>query len=999
MQSYPLKGGLDLRTGQAMVNPGTLADCLNYEVSDRDGYARIEGFERYDGQFHVADVRSVRATITASDTFRPGDEVQIGDTTCYVIRVSPGALDILCHSRDPWPVSTPATITNITQSGTATASAITLLPQPTGLQKDVNAARGKLLDAARPSMTPVPGAPDTPVSGVFWFKNRLYAIRDFPVVWFESAQQWPFQVGDNVTMPGGVYTVMAIHYTSHAYLAGYMTLWPLDVGSGESMAFIPQVGDDLTRPGDYVGADMAGAAMGELPMAMEGSLNYGDSKASVSAPTVDATPSTSDDLSLRTARRTAGLWKATSTGWSSMDLKREAQFDAGTAAFGTFIDNNIGIGAAPLQTSYVPGASAMLNAQDVTSKVAHDDATEAALSGDASDELWVVNPDLSAIPDTATILGIEVDIKRHADVGGKVRDGIVELVGIDGTSANKARVTSWDTTGTTITYGGAADTWSNNNLTPAIIKSDAFGVRLVTRAVDTTPSGGIDLVAIRVHYRRRDAAVYAWDGTDDVAVNLVDVQLINGNYADGDASGWLVLDIPGSTWNASVANGMQLRSKANGAGDLLATIASRDSVIHLPGWSDLQHNQSQYQFEVTNFYGMNDYAAVYGVSGASPAFTYDGTRLLWVRTPLDPHQDMPRHIARHGATLVLGYYPGAYILSQVGGPTNFRGQDGATSIEIGEHLTNLMPAMGDALMVTSQTQTYLLHGLSPTTYQQNTVSANRGALEYTAANVGRLLVTDSLGVAAADATPAFGDLSRTYVSMPVEQWLTPRLISTLGADSAHLQPICAMSVRRKNQYRLYFRDGYVMTMTSHEAPEFTLQRYFQPAATPDDEDVGFPISAVCTGIDVDGRERVFGSFDADAHRGYVVDLDSGPSFSGDPLPAYFVLNPLSFSTNMLLKRFDRMFLLGQAEGYASLSLSRSIDYEPPDPSKPWKLTFGPSSAKFGPRGARGSVDAPIEGFEISVRVDSSTATEGPHVVQAISTTADARGDSRGIPRN
>lgn len=999
MQSYPLKGGLDLRTGQAMVNPGTLADCLNYEVADRDGYARIEGFERYDGQFHVASTRAIRAKVTTDDLFQAGDEVRIGDATCYVTRVAIGTLDILCHSRDPWPVLVPTTITNVTRDGTATASSVTLLAYPTGLQKDVNAAQAKLVDAARPVMTPVPGAPDDPVSGVFWFKNRLYAIRDFPVVWFESAEKWPFQVGDDVTMPGGVYTVMAIHYTSHAYLAGYMTVWPLDVGNGEAMQVAPQVGDELTRPGEYTGADMAGAALGELPMAMEGSLNYGDSKAVASAPSEETTISTADDLSLRTSRRMAGLWKATSRGWSYMDLKREAQFSSGTSAFGTFIDNNIGIGASALETSYVPGASALLNGQDVTSEVAAEDGTNADLSGNASDELWVTNPDFSGIPDTATILGIEVDIKRQADIDGKVRDAIVELIGIDGTSANKARMTSWDTTGTTITYGGAADTWGNNNLTPAVIKGDAFGVRLVTRAVDTTPSGGIDLVAFRVHYRRRDAAVYVWTGSGDIDANLVDVQLIGGDYTDGDASGWLVLDIPSSTWSASVSNGMQLRSAAEGGGDLLATIASNDSPIHLPGWSDLQHNQSQYRFVNTNFYGMADYAAVYGVSGASPAFTYDGTRLLWIRTPLDASQDLPRHIARHGATLVLGYYPGTYILSQVGGPTNFRGEDGATSIEIGQHLTNLVPAMGDALLVTSQTQTLLLHGLTPDTYQQNTVSANRGALEYTAVDVGRLLVTDSLGVAAADATPAFGDLSRTYISMPVEQWLTPRLISTLGAESTRLQPICAIAVRRKNQYRLFFRDGYFMTMTSRDVPEFTLQRYFLPAASEEGEDTGFPISAVCTGIDVDGRERVFGSFDADDHRGYVMDLDSGNTFGGQPIPAHFTLNPLSFSTNMLLKRFDRLFLLGQAQGYASLSVSRSIDYEAPDPSKSWACTFGPPVAQFGPRGARGVVDAPIEGYEISIRVDSNTSTEGPHVVQAIATDADARGDSRGQPRN
>lgn len=1002
MQSYALKGGLDLRTGKAQVNPGTLQDCLNYEVSDVDGYSRISGFERFDGQFRVADFRSVRLRGTLlSGQFAPGDKIVLGEATGYVTLVSAGAswsVTVLCHSRDSWPPTLPADLDNQSQAGAATIEHVDLLAAPVGRQSVVNTARKVLADAARPLVGLVPGNPDTPVAGMFWFKNRLYAIRDYPLVWFESAKQWPFRVGDTVTMPGGVFTVIAVHYSGAAYLAGYMAVWPIDQ-NGNPMLVLPEVGDQMTRPASYTGFDMGGAAIGELPTAMLGDLNYGDGKAVVTSPGRGVTPS-SDDLTVRAYRTPAGLWKATGAGWQPVDLKREAQFSSGTAAFGSFITANIGVGAAPLSSGYKAGDLGLLNGVDVTSALAVDDGVEAALTGAASDEFRVTGPDLSAIPDTATILGIEVRVKRHADVGGKVRDETVELIGLDGVTSNKARIIAWDTTATEVVYGGASDTWGNDNITPAVVKSAGFGMRLVTAAVDATPAGAVGAVTINVHYRRRDAAVYAWTGVSDVPMNLVDVQLITGTYVDGNAAGWLVLDIPGAGYTPEISNGMELRTAPAGAGDLLATITSGDQPIRLPGWPDLQANQSQYRFIGTNYYGMADYQAVYGVSGASPAFTYDGSRLLWIRTPLDPAQDLPRHVARHGASLVLGYFQGAYILSAVGQPTNFRGEDGAVSNEIGERLTNLLPAMGDALLVTGLKQTKVLHGLDPTTYQQETISDERGAMEYTGADVGRLLITDALGVAAADATQAYGDLTRSYLSMAVQPWLSPRLRSTLGVGSTLQQAIGALAVRYKNQYRLYFRDGYYLTMTANDTPEFTLQRYYVPGENGDD-DQPFPMAAVTNGIDMDGRERVFGSFDADANRGYVFELDHGNTFDGQPIAAFVVLNPLNFSDSEQLKRFDRLFMLGLAEGYAGLRLSRAADYADPDDSKGFAFTLGSRTAlapKTGSTAARGGTDAPIEGYEVTVRIDTTTDTEGPHTLQGIATDADPRGDSRGHVR-
>jgi hypothetical protein len=63
-QAFP--GGLDLTTPSLRLAPGALHDCLNYEVALFGGYARIDGYERYDGH---ASPSSAAYTIVQVESF------------------------------------------------------------------------------------------------------------------------------------------------------------------------------------------------------------------------------------------------------------------------------------------------------------------------------------------------------------------------------------------------------------------------------------------------------------------------------------------------------------------------------------------------------------------------------------------------------------------------------------------------------------------------------------------------------------------------------------------------------------------------------------------------------------------------------------------------------------------------------------------------------------------------------------------------------------------
>ncbi len=54
-QYFPLVGGLDAESAQLTLKPGVVLSAINYESSALDGYARIGGFERFDGRPRPSD--------------------------------------------------------------------------------------------------------------------------------------------------------------------------------------------------------------------------------------------------------------------------------------------------------------------------------------------------------------------------------------------------------------------------------------------------------------------------------------------------------------------------------------------------------------------------------------------------------------------------------------------------------------------------------------------------------------------------------------------------------------------------------------------------------------------------------------------------------------------------------------------------------------------------------------------------------------------------------
>lgn len=997
-----LSGGLDLTTAKVLTAPGTLADCLNYERGLRQGYTRIDGIERFDGQPSVAAYSYARLKyVSGTGSFAPGDAVTFpGSDTGYVTFVTSEAgsqvLYVVFHAAAGTP-TIPATLTG--PSGTASILSRDPVFATQGTQAVLDAALLALSTTQRAVITTVPGRGGSDIIGGFWFKDREYAVRDLPRVFFEGGYYTEANEGQFVTYLGDTYQILNVRITGPQ--AGSLTLNPVP-GSGS--AATPLVAASLVSLPVTGSLDAAytGVSYSDGLTASGGIAPYtwsvvGDASSIVPIGAVDAS-----NLTLYPQLTDAALYRADSTGWTRIDLGRELAFTGGAAALANFSRDLSLKTATTTTTAYLfPTASEFNGA--ATTGINADDGVVTALTGAQGDTFVAKGFALSTIPSDAEIMGIEVVIERTSTVGGPATDAAVILLGLTGNSANLAKTIVWPTSLTTATYGGPTDLWGAQGITPATLQAAGFGVQLVVqRSVPATAtSGGVDYVKLRVTYVLRGQPVYAWDGSSDVPLTLRHVQILDGDTPSSNAAGYLNVT---AAVNASkprlIHAGEQIRSAAGGTGDLLCTTNGTDVPIFLSGQSELDLNRSKYQFVESNFYGQDDWRAIYGVSGAGPAFYFDGSTGIRIRTQLPARFDLPRHVVRHGDLLGLGYYSGAVIFSAPGNPFEMRAASGASSLEVGDRLTNLLPLTDDTLGVICQKSTYGLRGLTQDTFFKSTISATRGAIEYSAADMGRVLICDGLGVFFADSAQQFGAAERNYISTAVSPWLQPRLQATINSEQSYIRLIGVLPVRAKNQYRLYFADGYVLTLTATEPVEYTIQRYYAPSGLAETEPTPWPIRSVNGGIDSSGRERLFLSFFGGVKEGYVLEIDSGRSFDGAAIPAYLELNPLSVSQAADLKRTDRLFLYGSGYGAASLTLARTVNDRLLDPTQTSALTLGASSdaATLQPRAFRGSVDAPVEGYDTILRFDSSTASEGPHTLQFMNLMVDARGTSRGNTR-
>jgi hypothetical protein len=375
----------------------------------------------------------------------------------------------------------------------------------------------------------------------------------------------------------------------------------------------------------------------------------------------------------------------------------------------------------------------------------------------------------------------------------------------------------------------------------------------------------------------------------------------------------------------------EVRTASGGGGDLICRLQSALTPIRLPSKALMDERQSRFQFITTNYFAAGRLTAVYGVSGAGPAFTFNNNYLFNIRTGRT--EDEPRHIARHADLLALGYENGDADFSVPGRPDLFDGLLGAFTTGFGRRITGLLPLAGEALGVWTEDSTHIVKGKTSDQVQQQVIAPTTGAIEYTVADMGIPMFCDFRGLNTLQASQTYGDFDMGRLSGGIRAWLLPRI------QSPAQRPILAQAVRKKNQYRLFFADGQILTMTWLEdrVPRFTFQKWTV-------NDAPATVLAVTEGVDVDAESVAFASF---GQSSYTYKLDHGSDFDGLPITASFTINPLHVRSPSKVKRINVGHVHGITDGEVLVQTQMGTNYRTPSvQTNNCRMSGNPAFAKF-----------------------------------------------------
>lgn len=1076
MQHVVIDGGLDLVSARPAALPGRVRECLNYEVGFYRGLARIDGFERFDGQTSPSSTNAWRYFIPNADitgafsavetlTWTKADRT---DEAGVLLSVEDSGthkgLFIVFRNTTSLPPDG-ATVTGDTSGASFvvnnTSHDIRKLTDYYSETSTYLAQLGSFADTLRAEVQPVPGGGT--IVGLHLHEDKLYAVRDAlglvlntisPAVVISQGSYLlspTSQVGEIVAQDSTLAAsegsaATTDHVSLHPVTADGFTVAAGDklrVGGlvrfrdGRALPASPQVpiaGSGGTSLYNGVvryidrrsGSFEAGNAEGFIVfsgLSASGAWSEGESVSSPEGVPGSGTPElaftvdkvlqqyyTSDPdeaatvVSVDTESDHAALWASGPTSWQLAKTSRRIQFDTGTLDPSTLpvSTGNTGAKASTLQeevTSWGDAWVGSLDGVETQNDVGPSFTRNAEVDGDYSKhfktKLLRVRGFKASLDSYEQITGIGVTVRFRGvaatgGTGGRLRVSHRNVRG----EVEHAYTTVTNTVWTTVTFGGDGSLWGEERITPSRVNSDDFSFDLE----GSTYGGGleIDYVTMTVYVRQQSGLKwYLRKGSTDVGwIRASSTQLESGAW-DGSGTGFFTIF---DWFDPTPDVGVEIRSDSGGGGSLLAKVASVASVPLVPGSAKLREADSRYQFMSYNFYASEDRNAIYGVSGAGPAFVYDGENLDFIYTGVERSSDKPRHLAAHQGRLALGYSWGEVYLSSSTSPKEFDAVTLASSHGFGDRITGLMPLSGLALAVFTESSIGLINGAAldseGTGVEQRVISAKSGAIEYTVQNLGdKPIFADFRGISTIETTEQYGDFASGRKSYDVTPWLARRLQRKSGTEVTDQTVVNSVVVRHKNQYRLFFADGYVLTLTLFGAeltPMCTIQRYWLNS----DFNQYCRVFATASGVTTDGRDRVFMSIEdridggLAEEAGYVYELDQGLSFDGGYIDSYFTMTNYFGDDAAKVKQWGLIHLHGQVAGVASLHMSHAVNYEDMDnPELPYEpVVLGanqaPPADELEPQYAKARMTG--RGFATSLRIRHSSKLEFPHILQLLS---------------
>lgn len=934
IETVGLTQGLNSVTPPILAENGTLLDCLNYEVVPQIGYKKIDGYETYDGFISGGVDQIYRANTSASvstgDFLLSEEEEPVATVVGIPLT---GVVDFVLNSPA---ASMPADVEDIvplSQSGISVEELYELM------RLYMSFLRNRTQDL-----------PDT-VVGLHWFEDRLYAVAGEG----DEAQLY-YSVDEFISQEEGI--SRGWHELDPGLFVEFEKGYsPSDALTTYSRAFATQEPDPRPSPTPITGASGSAIALRQgVNISNDLTKQARGWKPSSAPTTYDVRPQAIQDSDSSYIYADANYrWISNISTVNVGGGYRTGQLNEQDPAY-MLGGLNIGgsnasreFGASNAYTTLILegvenlGENLPLNSVIEGIEVEVTYSAEVLMYGRNVMHSDPLDPEAPPSPDPTPVENAAFDILQALNLRAIVLKGDQNTYTRLGNGSTVGLTTekssfSQTETGTkdnfrdqwrvfsapkeTVTIGGPTDLLGNNLLSYADLVS-SFGLGLtVEPEIGTKPSYAdsgaaayrvkIDRVRIKVYFQKKSSYYYIV-GTDGNVLRgtLTSYAIEYGNLSTGDAAGsahfYGLEQVEGSRDTPQAGDKLYVNYPVGSEERPVMEITS-STVATLPGPALVEKQNSRYLFRSANFYGDAEWDAMYGVSGAGRAFFWDGHVLGFVMTQYDPNKDMPRHVAIHHNHLVLGYRSGSVQLSVIGEPTNFRGVDGASEFPMGDTVTGLLSLNGTTLGVFCARSIHSIAGSSVQNFTQQTISPKQGAIEYSVVDMGQPMFATTNGISTLEQTAAYGDFIGSRVADQVATWLPKRLLGSDKRTNSY-GVACAIPVRAKNQYRLFFKDGLVLSLTMNGQinPVMTSRYTYQ----------GSPIVPLAASSEVDhiGRERLFVS-----HGAKVFELDTGWGFAGEWFPHFLELAPIFPTNGSNYGGIDRVRMHGQTKGMATLDV-------------------------------------------------------------------------------
>lgn len=306
------------------------------------------------------------------------------------------------------------------------------------------------------------------------------------------------------------------------------------------------------------------------------------------------------------------------------------------------------------------------------------------------------------------------------------------------------------------------------------------------------------------------------------------------------------------------------------------------------------------------------------VDGVSQPISYDGTTVRTIdhvnlpsNADFTPAPVYPTFVGEFENRLFLVYRDQVFF-SVVGDATDFDSAAGAGQIPLGDEVTNVILAPGNALVFILRNSIKILYTVDNETpdfsFQMKEFSKTSGGLRDTAARVfGDIFFADDRGPTTLQASQRFGDFSVSALTVKTQRTFLEK--KDLVTE--------AVASRADSQYRIYFSDGTAIYYTLHNGQVKGAGYLTWPDA----------VRIVSAGEDAAGSEVIY--FASTATDGFVYKMDSGTSFNGEPILTALVTSFDEYGNPRAWKHFKALSFQISAENRTVFYIKTQYDYETP----------------------------------------------------------------------